>query len=355
MERLKVRDLRALLDFLRRCYAAQDLDEFVAALTSGLADLIPADITGYAEADLQNRWIRLRGNPADFLAGCPLGTQGAERHIEEQPVVAYYLLTGDQRAYRISDFVTHCQLHRLGLYNDFYRPLGIEYQLSVPVVAEPHVLTRITCSRNHPDFSDRERLLLNLVRPHIAEARRNAETLTLLKQGGGESGPGLLITEHGRVGQTDARSLALVQEYFGPVGPMNRLPPSLERWIKHQEGLLEARADPPPPRQSLVVERQGKRLTVRLLPGPVQRLLILQEQRTSLHPASLEPLGLTHREGEVLAWVARGKTNDAIATIFGLSYRTVEKHLENILRKLGVENRTAAATRALAVAKGVEG
>src|SRR2546425_8056218 len=355
MVRLKLRDLRALLDFVRRSCTIQNLDELVTAVTSGLADLIPADITAYAEADLQNRRIRLRGSPADFLAGCPLGTQDAERHIEEQPVVAYYLLTGDQRAYRIADFVTRCQLHRLGLYNDFYRLLGIEYQLSVPVVAEPHVLTRITCSRSHPDFSDRERLLLNLVRPHIAEARRNAETLTLLKQAGDESGPGLLITEHGRVVQTDARSLALVQAYFGPVGPMNRLPETLQRWIKHQEGLLEARDDPPPPRQPFVVERQGKRLTMRLLPGPVQRLLILQEERTSPHSASLEPLGLTHREGEVLAWVARGKTNDAIATIFGLSYRTVEKHLENILRKLGVENRTAAATRALAVAKGVEG
>src|SRR5947208_12978804 len=121
MERLKVRDLRVLLDFVRRCYAAQNLDELVKALTSELADLIPADITGYAEADLQNRRIRLRGSPADFLAGCPLATQGAERHVEEQPVVAHYLRTGDQRAFRMSDFVTRCQLHRLGLYNDFYR------------------------------------------------------------------------------------------------------------------------------------------------------------------------------------------------------------------------------------------
>ena len=356
MERLKVRDLRALLDFVRRCYASQDLDDLVKVLTSGLADLIPADITGYAEADLQNRRIRLRGSPADFLAGCPLATQGAERHVEEQPVVAHYLRTGDQRAFRMSDFVTRCQLHRLGLYNDFYRLLGIEYQLSVPVVSGPHVLTRITCSRSRNDFSDRERLLLNLLRPHIVEARRNAETLTLLNQAEHASGLGLLVTEQGRVAQANARALALLQEYFGgSLVPVNRLPQSLERWMRHQEGLLEPRDDPPLPGRPLVVERQGKRLTVRLLPGPVQRLLILHEERTSLHSASLEPLGLTHREGEVLAWVAQGKTNDAIATIFGLSYRTVEKHIENILRKLAVENRTAAATRALAVARGVEG
>jgi hypothetical protein len=86
--------------------------------------------------------------------------------------------------------------------------------------------------------------------------------------------------------------------------PRNRLPENLARWARQQERLLEPRCDPPPPRQPLVVERQEKRLTVRLLPGPLQRLLIFQEERTSPHPASLAPLGLTHREGEVLACVA---------------------------------------------------
>ena len=49
MERLKVRDLRALLDFVRRCSATQNLDDLVTALTSGLAKFIPADVTSYAE------------------------------------------------------------------------------------------------------------------------------------------------------------------------------------------------------------------------------------------------------------------------------------------------------------------
>jgi DNA-binding CsgD family transcriptional regulator len=54
-------------------------------------------------------------------------------------------------------------------------------------------------------------------------------------------------------------------------------------------------------------------------------------------------LGLTTREGEVLSWLAKGKTNRDIAQILGLSPRTVDKHLEQIYAKLGVENRTAAA------------
>jgi DNA-binding NarL/FixJ family response regulator len=65
------------------------------------------------------------------------------------------------------------------------------------------------------------------------------------------------------------------------------------------------------------------------------------------NPAQLEPLGLTPREAEVLFWVARGKTNDEIATILGIGLTTVKKHLESTFGKLGVENRTAAAALAL--------
>ena len=52
---------------------------------------------------------------------------------------------------------------------------------------------------------------------------------------------------------------------------------------------------------------------------------------------------LTAREAEVLHWVARGKTNRDVGDILGLSPRTVTKHMEHILPKLGVETRTAAA------------
>jgi len=56
---------------------------------------------------------------------------------------------------------------------------------------------------------------------------------------------------------------------------------------------------------------------------------------------------LTLRESEVLKWIARGKSNRDIADILNLSPRTVNKHLDNIYAKLGVENRTAAAALAL--------
>lgn len=60
----------------------------------------------------------------------------------------------------------------------------------------------------------------------------------------------------------------------------------------------------------------------------------------------LSNAALTPRETEVLSWVAKGKTNRDIADILGLSPRTVNKHLEHVFEKLGVETRAAAAALA---------
>lgn len=58
--------------------------------------------------------------------------------------------------------------------------------------------------------------------------------------------------------------------------------------------------------------------------------------------------GLTQREAEVILWVVKGKTNRDIGLILGMSPRTVNKHLEHIYIKLGVETRTAAANKVTA-------
>jgi len=64
-------------------------------------------------------------------------------------------------------------------------------------------------------------------------------------------------------------------------------------------------------------------------------------------PASrLGTASLTPRETEVLSWVAKGKTNRDVGEILGMSPRTVNKHLEHVFEKLGVETRAAAAALA---------
>lgn len=59
-------------------------------------------------------------------------------------------------------------------------------------------------------------------------------------------------------------------------------------------------------------------------------------------PEALRPLGLTPREAEILFWVTQGKSNPEIAIILAMQLVTVKKHVQNVLQKLGVENRTAA-------------
>jgi DNA-binding NarL/FixJ family response regulator len=69
----------------------------------------------------------------------------------------------------------------------------------------------------------------------------------------------------------------------------------------------------------------------------------LASARKAAQAKPLERYGLTPREREVAHWLAMGKTNPEIAMILGSRVRTVHKHVENVLGKLGVENRTTAA------------
>nr|MBL8456184.1 response regulator [Zoogloeaceae bacterium] len=79
--------------------------------------------------------------------------------------------------------------------------------------------------------------------------------------------------------------------------------------------------------------------------GEQMLLLSLRQAGTATRPPPLLD-HLTRRETEVLSWIAKGKTNRDIAEILGMSPRTVNKHLEHVFEKLGVETRAAAAALA---------
>jgi len=82
--------------------------------------------------------------------------------------------------------------------------------------------------------------------------------------------------------------------------------------------------------------------------GPDEYLLrIIENDFITTQTRLSKIFGLTTREGEVLTWIANGKSNRDIGVILGLSPRTINKHLERIHRKMGVENRTAATALAL--------
>jgi DNA-binding CsgD family transcriptional regulator len=93
------------------------------------------------------------------------------------------------------------------------------------------------------------------------------------------------------------------------------------------------------------LEKEKRSLSVRLTLGDnAGEYILLLDEKEKLNPANLKTrFCLTNREAEVLAWVAQAKRNGEIAIILGISERTVQKHMERVLAKLGVENRTAAA------------
>jgi DNA-binding CsgD family transcriptional regulator len=362
IDRLRSRDLRALLEFLHQAYAIRHIDEHTTHVVADLPKVIRAEITGYTQADLRHRRIKwsVVSRPELNLSK-PDMKQIVERHLQGNPVVPYYLTTRDARAVTISDFLTRQEFHRLPLYNEWYRSMDVEYQLSVPLQTSPDTLSRVSLSRDRRDFSARERLLLDVLRPHLLQAYRNAEAFTslsrehaVLQETLGMRGQEVVyLSGSGRIKKATPRARQWLATYFdGSRRRGDRLPDALGQWIRRQQTLLQVADDAPRPREPLAIERDGTRLVVRLLPGADEHALLLEEECTSPDPRWLESLGLGRREAEVLAWVSQGKTNDEIATILSLSRRTVEKHLENIYPKLGVENRTAAAARALAVTNG---
>ncbi len=131
--------------------------------------------------------------------------------------------------------------------------------------------------------------------------------------------------------------------------------PQAEMWLQAMDGAEEGRlpdavyaaldGDGGQMRLSLA----GVHLSVRNMGrvGMGETMLLLEQRSANAAaPSRLASAALTPRETEVLSWLAKGKTNRDIGDILGMSHRTVNKHLEHIFEKLGVETRAAAAALA---------
>lgn len=109
-------------------------------------------------------------------------------------------------------------------------------------------------------------------------------------------------------------------------------------------------SDPVQPAATVRASVRGMEIDLALLESdrPGEVLIRLAEVREDGKIAALQKqAGLTRREAEVLLWVSYGKTNKTISEILGISPRTVNKHLEQVFRKLGVETRAAATAIAV--------
>jgi len=184
--------------------------------------------------------------------------------------------------------------------------------------------------------------LLARIRVHLANARVAAGSRAALDA----TGRFLLATDaRGRLLWCTPKARSLLGELFPVPGNSSA---SLPAGIMSQ--LMQLRSDAAPGHVRLLVDVNGRKVEISMLSpiGPDELLFRLTELSTTLDEQQLQQtLSLTSRESEVLLWISRGKANREIGEILAISPRTVNKHLEQIFVKLGVENRASAAARAV--------
>jgi DNA-binding response OmpR family regulator len=189
--------------------------------------------------------------------------------------------------------------------------------------------------------------LLARIRVHLANARIAHGTRVALDA----TGRFLLATDRaGRLLWCTPKAEQLLSELFPDDGPSNALPAAVAMQLRRlrEEGAKGATLHASQGRCSL--EIGGRRLEFSFLSsiGPDELLFRLTEVSVGADEQLLQTtLKLTARESEVLLWLSRGKANREIGSILTISPRTVNKHLEQIFVKLGVENRAAAVARAV--------
>jgi DNA-binding NarL/FixJ family response regulator len=185
--------------------------------------------------------------------------------------------------------------------------------------------------------------MLARIRVHLANARLTQSARAALDASGRYL---LAVNSAGKIMWATPQAQKLLSDTLGPDSDDDVvLPDPIPQWLdqarKGKPGSKAAIMAALPGDEQLRLQYMGKL-------GANEFLLRLARDSGTETPAEFSSeLGLTTREGEVLSWLSKGKTNRDIAQILGLSPRTVDKHLEQIYSKLGVENRTAAAAIAV--------
>lgn len=343
----------ALLRSLPELYREQTLDSLPRCMLDFLSQLVPADALAYNEVNLKQPCLVVTSTPpelskSEFVKRLAL-------YIQHHPIVQHQRRTGDTTARKISDFVSKAQYHELPVYREVYRHLGAEDQFALALRVSGDTIIALALNRDRRNFTEEDRELLNLTQRHLVQAYRNAEVVTQLRHELAktrnivETLPMGLIILDSRLGITFStrRARKLLLAYFPGNQSAGTLPEALRFWLL-QKRKWRGRALPNVT-DSFTLEAPAGTLLVRSAPdgGRGKTTLLLEERPAMRSPESLQQLGLTRREAEVLLWVARGKSNPEIAIILRTASRTVQKHLEHVFSKLGVASRTDAARRAL--------
>lgn len=331
MLRLDTRDVSALLSFVSELENLDDPLAFPPRVLADLRGLIPASEVGYSELNPAERTSILQ---VWYVEGDEEVGPGSELDAEHKlwwrlrpthPVCGYRTTHENwTEPLKVSDFATLREFRRTPIYDAYYRG-GLDYWLDVGL---PATATRtrvfIFTRRGGRDFSERDRLVLEVLRPHLEaraasaeSAARAAASLALAEEPASEEARNVVLcSAGGTIEFASPSSRALLARFAGVEN--GRLPTAL----------LE--------QSTVVLQRRTERLTIRTAKSGDLRVLLLERRDARVDL-------LTRREREIVARVARGQANAQIALELGIAKATVAKHLEHAYRKLGVSSRTAAA------------
>ena len=255
MEHLTTHDLQLLLAGLQTLYAQLDLDAFPTQLLTVLSQVVPAETVSYNEVNLPRQRVQGLSIPTIDLAEERLA--GLAQYIDQHPLIGRYQQTRDGQAYKVSDFLSQAAYHRLPLYNEVYRLLDTEYQMAFALPSPPSLIVGLAFNRRQQDFSERDREVLNLLRPHLIQAYRNAEAvsqtrqdLAHVQQAMEAQGWGLIVlSPEGRIRQMTPRAQQWVSAYFDRrPGSSAWLSEGLWAWVYAQQaGLMVDETIPAPP------------------------------------------------------------------------------------------------------------
>jgi DNA-binding CsgD family transcriptional regulator len=336
-------DYEGVLNVVRTAGEAGDSEEFSRAVVRELAKLVPSEWVVLNEIDLESGRQHMVAEPESFVVP-PSIEPFLVTFADQHPLIAYHAATGDGSSKKISDFLSQEEFHARPLYRKFYKVIGVEYQMAFTLTGTHPQVVALVFSSSHTDFTERDRAVLNLVRPHLVQAWFSVQEqghlralLGTASDATAYSGAGLVVLSDPPHELTPGALMTLYR-FFGRPSKTGPVSSRVERWLAVQE----SRLDSPEGLQlakPLVAELDGRRMMLRYLPGrpPDPPALILREERR--RSRSLEALGLTTRESEIVGWVIKGETNVAIGQALHISPKTVKKHLDNVYVKLGVRGR----------------
>jgi DNA-binding CsgD family transcriptional regulator len=326
--------------------AIGDLAEFRTDVLPVLRGLIAADMASYNEISRSPPGALVTADPVGSLG---LATPERQRRFAElvwqNPLAAHFGRTGDSSAQRMSDFISTTALHRLELYDEYYRELGTEHQLAFTVPADA-CLIGITLSRcGARDFAAEDRELLDRVRGLVIPLYRNLldrdrlrAVLAAVEHAGADAGPlaVLLVHASGALEAAHERAESLLAALVEDRAQLQEL----HDWtyLQRRHRVVTRRSEP------LLLRLRGREMLALYVPGrpgALDAIALCPSPRPAID--LLRELGLTPRQARVLQLLWEGATNAEIALALTLSEHTVRHHVEEVYRRLGVRSRAAAA------------